>query len=189
MARVLVHVPRMYGEEEFRRLVGVVPADFREREEEFWGYVEEKLKILSPRIRRVYLEGFSKGGVESLNPQTRCHTLVRRLVEGGAELHPTEDPMLVAETESWSEMLRSQPNPAFLELHRESVEERDAYIAKVIDQTLREGETGVIFIEAAHRLNLPEDVKIIKMCRFEPGDYLNTALQRLKLEKAQRAPQ
>ncbi|MFH1327360.1 MAG: hypothetical protein ABIH76_00685 [Candidatus Bathyarchaeota archaeon] len=185
MGRMLVYVPRMYSREEFQRLANMVPSDFDEKEEEFWKYVEEQLRTLSGRIRRVYRDGLSHGGEEGfkhLNPENPDYALIRWLVENGAELHPTEDPLMVAETESWIEMLKTQPNPTLLELHQESIKERDGYIVNTINQTLKEDEIGVILIEPAHKLSLPEDIKVIKMCRFEPEDYLNIELQKSRLE-------
>lgn len=185
MVRMLIYVPRMYDREEFRRLTGIAPQDFDQKEKEFWEYVEEKLTLLG-RIQRIYLEGLVSGGKEglkTLNPENRNHVIIRKLVENGAVLHSTEDPIMVAESESWLDMMMKQPSSEIYDFYKESIKERDNYIANIINQTLKEDEIGVLFIESTHRVELP-DVKIIKMCRFEPSDYLNIWLQKLKIKKA-----
>jgi hypothetical protein len=186
----LIHIPRMYSEEEFVRLSSGVPEDYDERSEEFWSYVEEKLKPLSRQVRRIYLESLDKGGDEGMKAvkailDGRSLQIVEMLVENGAGLHATEDPVLVLETLSWLEMMENNPDLSVIgEMCQESLKERDNHIAKVIGQTLRDGEIGVIFIEPTHRISFPEDIKIIKMCRFDPSDYLNIWLQKLKLREA-----
>ena len=70
-----------------------------------------------------------------------------------------------------------------MEMYNECIKERCRYITNVIDQTLKEGEVGVIFINPTFKLNLPEDIKVIRMYRFDPSDYLNVWVQKLKLRK------
>ena len=45
------------------------------------------------------------------------------------------------------------------------LKERDGYIARRIDETLREGESGVLFIGAYHDIasKLPEDIHVVQV--------------------------
>jgi hypothetical protein len=51
---------------------------------------------------------------------------------------------------------------SYQRLAKSILQKRDLYIAQRIDKTLREGETGLLFIGIAHRVNekLPEDIEI-----------------------------
>jgi len=184
---MLIHVPRLYTKEEFMEICLTVPEDYDEKSEEFWCYVEEKLNPLSKRVRKVYHELLDRGGEEGMKVLSTCldersYRIVKKLVGDGAELQATEDPLLVSEASSWLEMMGSNPNLGVIrDLYNENLRERDGYISRIVDQTLKDGEVGVIFLEPTHKLILPEDVKVVKMCRFDPGDYLNVWLQKLRL--------
>ncbi len=187
MGRMLIYVPRLYTKEEFKRFSSSIPEDYETKSEEFWGYVEEKLNPLIKQVKRIYLESLYRGGMDGIKIveaklNQRNLQIVKMLIENGAELHATESSSLISETSSWLEIAGENPNLDIIgEIYRESLSERDKYIANVIDQTLKTEEVGVIFIEPTHNINLPKDIKVIKMCRFDPSDYLNIWIQKLKL--------
>jgi hypothetical protein len=179
MNRMLLLVPRMYTEEEFKRVVPAFPEDFGPRTSEFWSYVEDKLQVFAGKIQRiyrdeVYLDG--KGGLAHLSSIDRENFLiVRKLVENGAVFEATEDSLLVAESKSWLDMIRQNPlDTMLLELYQETVRERDDYLTRRIDETLLDEETGILFLKPGREINLNECVKIIKVCRFDPADYLRS---------------
>ena len=62
MSRMLLLVPRMYTEEEFKRLVGTFPEDFGLKTLEFWSYVEEKLQGFVGKTQRIYRDEVCQGG-------------------------------------------------------------------------------------------------------------------------------
>jgi hypothetical protein len=181
---MLIHIPRLYSKDEFINFCSKIPKDYDSKSEEFWGYVEEKLKPYLTRacINRIYLESLDKKGDEGIGLakeilDSRGFKIIKLLIDKGGKLYATEDTNLIQETSSWLALLGDNPNlNIMIEMYQESLSERDSYIAKVIDQTLKDNEIGVIIIEPTHRLSLPEDIKVIKMCRFDPSDYLKSFL-------------
>lgn len=187
MERMLIHIPRLYSKVEFINISSMIPKDYETKSEEFWSYVEEKLRPFTKRVNRIYLESIEEGGNKGIkmikrNLEVRIFQIVKKLVENGGKLEATEDKTLILETLSWLAMLGDNPNlGVIMDLYQESLIERDDYIAEVINRTLKDDEIGVIIIEPTHRINLPEDVKVIKMCRFDPSDYLKIFLQEKNL--------
>ena len=176
---MLLWVPRMYTEAEFMRLTVTLPGDFESKTLEFWDYVEDKLQVFAGRVQRVYRDEVYQCGEEALaylsSIDRRNHLVVKKLVESGAVFESTEDSMLVAESKAWLEMVDKQPwNAVPSEFYQETVRERDGYVSKIIGETLANDEVGVLFIEPSRRINLDERFKIIKVCRFDPTDYLRS---------------
>jgi hypothetical protein len=179
MNRMLFLVPRMYTEQEFKSLVPVLPDDFGPRALEFWNYVEDKLQAFVGKIQRIYRDEICQGGEEALARLFSMHhenfQIVRKLVENGAVFEATEDSMLVAESTSWAEAMNRNPlDMVSLEMYQDTVRERDNYFSKRIDETLRDEETGLLFLKPGRTISLNGGVKIIKVCRFEPEDYLRS---------------
>ena len=192
MGRMLFHVSRMYTEAEFKNLVTSLPDDFIQKTSEFWSYVNERLSKLSGKINKIYREGICKDDGEALSQlcsmDNENYLVVKGLVENGARFVATEDPILVGESESWATMLRNQQsNSVIQELFQESLEERIRYISNRIEQTLNDNEIGVLFLEPNLRVELSKDIKIIRMWRFDPSDYLKSWQVKLRLTSAPRA--
>ncbi|MFQ5999073.1 MAG: hypothetical protein ACE5KO_07190, partial [Candidatus Bathyarchaeia archaeon] len=167
MGRLLIHVPRLYTEDEFLKVATKVPPDYDEKAEEFWGYIDEKLSVLGQHVKRIYLESLEKIDDEV---QDKVHSIlgvkgtliINKLLSIGAKLQPTEDPKLILETDSWTKMMQNNPELDIVgEMFEDNIRERDSHIAWAIDQTLAEGETGVIFLEPVHKLSLRSDVRLV----------------------------
>jgi hypothetical protein len=190
MSRTLVIVPRMYTKKEFKEEATYVPDDYEAKSEEFWSYVAEKLSVFRGRIRRVFRESLSMNTKEALlalsENDERSYSVLVSLLEDGAELEPAEDPILMAETESWIGMMRRSPNEAISELYGQTLAERNRYVANRIDQSLREGEVGVLLIDSRRRLELPQDIRVIRVCQFDPADYLTTSIVKAKLKSKEK---
>ena len=179
MSRMLLLIPRMYSEDEFKSFVSILPEDFKVRTLEFWSYVEEKLQGYLGKIQRVYRDDVCQGGEEALaylsSVDHENSLIVKKLVEKGAVFEATEDAALVDESKSWLEMVKDNPLDTIpLELYEETVRERNDYIARRIDETLGDEETGILFMKPDREINVKEPVKVIKVCRFDPGDYLRS---------------
>lgn len=164
---MLLLVPRMYTEEEFKTLVSVLPEDFGPRALEFWNYVEDKLQAFVGKIQKVYRDEICQGGEEALARLSSMHRenfmIVKKLVDNGAVFEATEDPTLVAESTSWAETIKHNPlDPISLEMYQDTIRERDNYVSRRIDETLREEETGLLFLKPgrtrARSNNRPERV-------------------------------
>lgn len=183
---MLLYIPRMYSESEFRQMVPVLPPDLHQKTLEFWDYVREKLRVFS-KIDKIYRDELWKAGAEALKALVAVdkenYRIMKKLMEKGAKILATEDPILVAESEAWRTMLLD-PQSTFLirELYQQALEDRCRYISDRINATLEDDEVGVLFIEPSRRIQLPGEMKIIKMFRFDPLDYLKAWQVQLKLK-------
>ncbi|MEM2901661.1 MAG: hypothetical protein QXO32_02870 [Candidatus Bathyarchaeia archaeon] len=179
--RTLYLVPRMYTVEEVQLILFQVPEDYSSKLDEFWSYVEDKLAVIKERVKHVYRDMVTRGGVEGLGyvkeVDERCYRVIEMLVRSGARLEVTEDANLVAEAESWVSLMKATGlRSAVMDLFKQNLEERNRFIAKAISETVKVDEIGVLFLEPTRRVELPEDFKVIKVCPFEPADYINSLI-------------
>ena len=184
MERTVVVIPRMFSQEDFKQRTGIIPEDFNETSREFWNYIEEKLTPLKSKVKRIYsvipLEDM-RGQIEvSENGE---YPIIKELVENGSELIFVEDPVLVAEVDSWLGMMKTSADQGIFELYEDSLRDRDEHVVKTIVDTLKDGEIGVFITDIDHKLSLPEDTRLIRMCRFDPEDYLKRWKTKLELGK------
>jgi hypothetical protein len=101
---------------------------------------------------------------------SKNHRLVSKLLQRGAILMKTEDFTLVKkERDRLLKMIRAKTSAEKIfgliiyKLTKKTLlKQRDEYIAQRIDQALKEGETGILFIGAYHHVQprLPRDIKI-----------------------------
>jgi hypothetical protein len=99
------------------------------------------------------------------------YQLVKDLLARGARAEQTEDPRLLREEYELARRLaaaqgpveRTQAAEAYRQRSGALLAARDAFISQQIDQTLKRGELGVLFIGALHRVKsyLPADIEII----------------------------
>lgn len=138
----------------------------------FWKSLADYLVSLDAASLKIYQDGLAAAGklghrvVEvaaargSLN-----HQLVLQLLNRGAELRQTEEAsLLVEELRLAQEELgvgNTSPDHPGIPKAR-LTEARDRFIAKTIDETLKPGEVGILFIGAYHQvyLYLPEDIVV-----------------------------
>ncbi len=190
MSRTLIVIPKMFSEKELEDMGFEVPSDFNDKSREFWEYVEERLKVLSARVARVYVESACRGGVDDLDEiragNDELHRIVSSLVDHGAEMMMTEDRLLVLETESWLELVRRGMTGAESEMLMNSLRDRESFLSERIGETLGDGETGVLFISALQTPDFPSDIRIIKMMPFDPKNYLQTWLVAKRLQEKQK---
>jgi len=180
----------MYTKDEFKEETSYVSDDYEAKSEEFWNYVTEKVSVFRGRIKKVFRESLSMNTKESLlalsENDERSYSVLVSLLEDGAKLESTEDPILIGETESWIRMMRGTPNEAISELYGQSLAERNRYVANRIDQSLREGEVSVLLIDSRRRLELPQDIRVIRVCPFDPADYLTTSIVKARLNSKEK---
>jgi len=184
---MLIVIPRMPSERELRDLAPALPEDFEARREEFWGYVEEKIRAFFGKVNRVYCELLVAGGEEGLETIHRTSDehlskMVEGLLEHGAKLEATEDANLVREWTAWLEMVGNRPDLKMVEeLYSECLRDRIRHISSTVSRTLGDEEIGILILSSRLTLELPDDVRVVRMCRFEPSDYVSIWLKRLEL--------
>ncbi len=191
MGKTLLLVPRMYTETEFKTLTASLPEDFKQKTGEFWDYVNARLAMFSGRLNKIYRDRVCTAGNEALNQlrsmDSENYKAAKDLVDNGASIIATEDPILVGESEAWVEMFKSQQlDTVVLELLQQNLEERAKYISKRIDETLEDNETGVLFIEPDLHVEFGNDFRIIRTCPFDPSDYLRSWQVKTKLKPPKR---
>lgn len=192
--RTLIHIAIIHSEADLGSAARQVRSRF-ERETwlrrqgeilRYWQQISRELDLMGLDWSRakVYHDSLPVGGSEGLelvrdlaargSPDFR---LVQQLVAKGATLVATEDPQLLVRE---YELLRAaRPCPRG-DLDR-LLEARDRYMAARIAETLGAGETGVLFVGAAHRVTsfLPADVQVVLVPRpLPPGAGGNSDIRR-----------
>jgi hypothetical protein len=149
------------------------------RIDNFWNEVEEAIDALDLNYSkvRVYQDGMPCGGElggrivrEVADKGSRNYQIVRKLIDVGASLEATEDPkMLLKEYEhikrfadATTEQEKMEAELQYEQIKEKLLHDRDEFIARAVDSTLKDGETGVLFIGAAHDVasKLPQDIEV-----------------------------
>ncbi len=179
--RALIYVPIVHSEVDLGSMATELKQRFAEAfgeaewtrrhssVEAMWDGLRNKLFALplSWERTRVYQDGLPVCGRESAIVHElaakggRNHQLLVELMERGALLMGTEDPaLMLAEYRRIPKLLqaakRQAPDAVVAALREEGeaiLRQRDAFIARRIDTTLQEGETGILFLGLLHRVD------------------------------------
>jgi len=132
---------------------------------EFWQRVADYLSHIEAADLRIYQDGLLAGGElgrkiveEGARRGSKNYDIILDLIKRGAEIRATEDvSFLKAEYEHISRLTQAKSpahgTPAHMEYesHKERLtNERDRFVARTIDETLSEGEVGILFMGAYH---------------------------------------
>ena len=137
----------------------------------FWRAVEDCLLSLEGSPLVIYQDGLAADGElgrrvveEAARRGSLNHRLLLHLANGGADIRKTEDPSLLLEELRLArqEAGAEGPSQEYKARRARLLEERDTFIARTIAETLKEGETAVLFIGAYHDVlpYLPEDISV-----------------------------
>jgi len=143
----------------------------------FWDEIEEYFKKLDSTNLKIYQDGLMADGelgqkiiMEGAKKGSRNYQIVLDLIKRGGEIRKTEDIALLKE--EYGRILKLAQTKSLWErttayigyrLHKDSLmEKRDKFIATTINETLKEEETGVLFIGAYHDVfpHLVKDVEV-----------------------------
>jgi hypothetical protein len=148
--------------------------------EGFWDSIARYFDFVNVAGVRIYQDAMIADGEiakqiidNGVKAGSQNYELVARLINRGAILEKTEDFKLVKK-ERDSLLAITQARSTFCKLSAlvkyklikgRLLNKRDRFIAKRIDETLREGERGIIFIGAFHNLNetLSKNYRIIEI--------------------------
>jgi hypothetical protein len=199
--RRLIHIPIIHTAADLGSLSKFAQAHYasvcgkagwNRREEmvqSLWTDIQESLDALhlDARNARIYQDGLPICGFEEkivrelAKAGSSNHQLILRCMAQGAVLMGTEDsPLLLKEYELQKQCLAQEAgkNPTSEEQRKEMeqvLEARDSFIAERIAATLQEGEVGLLFLGALHRLDALRSTDI----RVETlGDALHQAVRR-----------
>jgi hypothetical protein len=166
--RKLYFVPLIYSGKD-------APDDYREKFERYWEEAESHINNLEAkmgRIRKVYHEAIFVPGDEGMKliekMNSKSYQIVKSKMEKGAELQATEDKDLATESTDWERCLmigimNEKVAERISEFYLEASRKRYEHIAKRIDETLKEGETGLLFIKENHWVQFPSTIEVFNV--------------------------
>ena len=152
-----------------------------------WAQIEQAIEGLALPYQRVrlYQDGLPVCGreveivTELAKAGSRNHGLLHRLLEKGATIMGTESSELLVEEYQLSKEDFASGKPKFAtpeEPRRKALRDsllkrRDEYIAGRINETLRAGETGLIFLGMLHSLGswLDKDIQVVYLMHQPSG--------------------
>jgi hypothetical protein len=147
--------------------------------EKFWDELEKEIDGLGLDYSktRIYQDGLPCGGElglrivrETADKGSKNYQIVRKLIERGAAIEATESPELLRKEYEHIKALITARTPEekadaarrYEQIKNELMQERDAYIVKAIDISLKDEETGMLFIGAVHNVipRLAKDIEV-----------------------------
>jgi hypothetical protein len=148
--------------------------------EGFWDALSHYSDSINVSGMKIYQDGMVAEGEigqkiveEGLKSKSKNYEIISGLLQKGAVLVKTEDfkfvkeerDRLLAITQAKSITQKLIALIKYKLVKNRLLDKRDEFIAKRIDETLNQGETGIIFIGAYHRIKkrLPEDIQIREM--------------------------
>ncbi len=138
---------------------------------DLWTGIEERLnkRDLYYNNVKVYQDGLPVCGKELeivrdiANSGGRNHLLLLKLIQNGATLMGTEDPaLLIKEYKLIKDATARKGAEKGTDGRTNYMAERDAFIANRIDTTLKDGETGILFLGMLHKVDekLPSGIVV-----------------------------
>lgn len=146
----------------------------------FWNCIARFFDALDVKGFKIYQDGMVANGADGLRvirevigQGSKNFEIIGRLLERGAFLVKTEDPALVKQEYSYIARIAHSKSRKEKEIwalryklaQPKLLRQRDDFIAKRIRATLREGETGILFIGAYHDIlsRLPDDIQVTQV--------------------------
>jgi hypothetical protein len=93
------------------------------------------------------------------------YQIIKSRTDGGAELQPVEDAQLLWEFMDWNRCLAVglQSQKAFTlvyESYTDAHKKRNEHIAQQLDETLQEGEIGILLMREGHQVQFPSSIQV-----------------------------
>jgi len=141
----------------------------------YWEQAREHVMKLEAKIGwvgRIYHESITIAGedglkfIERLNPKS--YQIATEMCRNGAELEAVEDEELLKESMDWERCLllgfmSEKVAMEISEFYLEASRNRYGYIAQKIDETLKEGEAGILFIREGHMVQFSQDIEVFSV--------------------------
>jgi hypothetical protein len=164
-ARKLFFVPLIFTPKD-------IQGELFEKVFRYWDQVESQLTSLELKLgiaKKVYHELVPIGGeegskiIEELN--STSYGIVKTRLDKGAELEPLEDADLLTESMDWTRCLavglqNAKVFDKVYEFYIESQKKRNEHIAKMINDTLKESEVGILLMREGHQVQFPADIEV-----------------------------
>ena len=137
--------------------------------ESFWLELEKEVDDLGMDVGklRIYQDGLPCAGAlgerivrETAARGSKNYLIVQKLMDRGAQIEATESADLLRQEYDYIKALleartdeeRRSAEERYNQVKDKLLEERDLFIARAIDASLKEGETGLLFIGASHNV-------------------------------------
>jgi len=163
----------------------------------FWDALSKFFESLDPGGYKIYQDGLVADGelgmkivADGVKRGSKNYEIIYHLVERGATLVKTEDvDIVMKEYKSIVELAKAKSfiskSAAFFKhiINKNRIlVERDSYITGRVEETLKDGETGILFIGAQHDIQngLPSDIDVVelkdrnKVLKYMKGYYLKS---------------
>jgi hypothetical protein len=177
----------MFTLEEFQRLVGEIPEDFEKTTNEFWSYIQSRLRTLSKKIRWVTSDVFLQDR-EKVTIGEEERTVIDELVNSGVKIQVLEDSTIIGEVKSWRAMVETTSSQVISELYEESLLDLSHFLTNLVKETLQDGEVGILLFDSQIPLSFPEEIRVIRMIPFNPQDYLNRHRVQKQIKQTHNSP-
>lgn len=146
----------------------------------FWESIADYFATANTSTLKIYQDGLPVNGAlgrkiieEAVKRGSKNHQIILSLMARGAKICKTEDPSLLQEEYEYiTRLIRSRTIPektvaSAKYKHRKNqlTKERDKFVAKTIDETLKEDETGALFMGSYHDVlrYLPRDITVTQV--------------------------
>jgi len=153
--------------------------DNQRRIEKFWEEVDQEVDRLDLKLDkvRIYQDGLPCAGElgekivrETAEKGSKNYQILRKLMDRGARIEATESPELLRQEyshikailEAKTDQERTEAGARYDLVKDRLMKDRDAFIAQTISTTLKDGETGLLFIGASHDV-IPKIAKDIEV--------------------------
>jgi len=152
-------------------------AKHKESVAKFWERIADYFATVDTSTLKIYQDGLPADGAlgrkiieEAAKRGSKNHQIILSLIARGAEIIKTEDPSLLKEeyeyitklTHSRSIQEKTIVSARYKLRKNQLTKERDKFVAKTINETLGEGETGLLFMGSYHNIFpfLPKDIVV-----------------------------
>lgn len=152
-------------------------ARHKETVAKFWDSIANYFATVDASNLKIYQDGLPADGElgkkiieEGVKRGSKNYQIILELMVRGAKIIKTEDPALLQEeyenitgiTRAESAPEKSDASVNYKTRRNKLTKERDKFVAKKINETLKEGETGVLFIGSYHDVlsHLPKDIVV-----------------------------
>ncbi|MFA5309948.1 MAG: hypothetical protein WC370_10785 [Dehalococcoidales bacterium] len=163
--RKLFFVPALYQGEDSE-------TDYVQKCNKYWEQVARQISELTLKlgdVNRVYHEMIAASGeegckaIEELNKAS--YDIVKACLDKKAQFEALEDADLLTEYMDWSRcLLIGLQSPSVInkvyDAYIEVGKKRNEYIARKIDETLKENEIGLVLLRENHQVQFPADIQV-----------------------------
>jgi hypothetical protein len=163
--RKLYFVPLIYSGQD-------LPEEYLIKFNKYWDQIEKQVAELALKlgeVNRIYHELIATSGEDGMKTiaelSEKSHKIARVCLEKQAQLEAVEDNDILTEFMDWSRcLIIGLQNPKVVsrvyDAYIEAGKKRNEYIARKIDETLKENEIGLLLMRENHQVQFPPDIQV-----------------------------